>query len=132
VDLVYFLYRDLCLSGSRGNQMSGVSHPVFASSNGLLDAIVSIKAEQKSLSSRLESLLDELDRRVAAGQIDPGGFSHNDWAFSYSEGKRSWAYPAPVKTLEQQLKAAKKVAEADGSATASTDAPFWTIKGPQS
>jgi hypothetical protein len=112
--------------------MSGVSHPVFASSNGLLDAIVSLKAEQKSIDGKLQALLEELDRRVAAGQIDPGGFSHNNWAFSYSEGRRSWVYPAPVKTLEQQLKAAKKVAEADGSATATTGAPFWTIKGPQS
>ena len=112
--------------------MSGVSHPVFTSSEGLLSAIVSLKNEQKSLEARLEFLLEELDRRVAAGQIDPGGFSHNNWAFSYSEGRRSWVYPAPVKTLEQQLKAAKKVAEADGSATATTGAPFWTIKGPQS
>jgi hypothetical protein len=111
--------------------MSGVSHPVFASSNGLLDAIVSLKAEQKSIEDNLQALLHELDRRVAAGQIDPGGFRHNDWAFSWSEGRRSWAYPVPVKTLEQQLKAAKKVAEADGSATASTGAPFWTIKGPK-
>lgn len=105
--------------------MSGVSI------DDLLSAIVSLKAEQKSLEARLESLLNELDRQMVAGQIDPGGFSHSGWAFAYSEGRRSWAYPAPVKTLEQQLKAAKKVAEADGSATASAGAPFWTIRRPQ-
>lgn len=111
--------------------MSGVSHPVFASSDSLLSAIISLKAEQKSLEAKLESLLDELDQRVEAGQVDPGGFSHNDWAFSYSEGRRTWAYPAPVKGLEQQLKAARKAAEADGSATATTGAPFWTVRGPR-
>ena len=111
--------------------MSGVSHPIFTSSEGLLSAIVSIKAEQKLLEAVLQALLDELDRRVAAGQIDPGGFSHDDWSFSYSEGRRSWVYPATVKAQEQQLKAAKQVAEADGSATATTGAPYWTIKGPK-
>jgi hypothetical protein len=111
--------------------MSGVSHPVFTSSDGLLSAIVSIKAEQKSLASRLESLFDELDRRVAAGQIDPGGFSHDGWAFSYSEGKRTWQYPANVTTLAQQLKSAQDKAKANKTAAQLTGAPFWTLKGPQ-
>ncbi len=111
--------------------MSGLHHPVFTSSEGLLDAILSLKAEQKLLESKLQSLLDELDRRVAAGQIDPGGFSHNGWAFAYSEGKRKWEYPASVTALAQQLKSAQVQALADGSATATTGAPYWVIKGPR-
>lgn len=111
--------------------MSGVSHPIFTSSEGLLSAIVSIKAEQKLLEAQLQALLDELDRRVAAGQIDPGGFDHDDWSFSYSEGKRKWEYPASVTALAQQLQSAQVQALADGSATATTGAPYWTIKGPK-
>jgi hypothetical protein len=33
--------------------------------------------------------------------------------------------------LEAQTKAAKKAAEADGSATAKVGEPFWTIKPPK-
>lgn len=111
--------------------MSKLHHPVFTSNEGLLSAIVSIKAEQKSIESKLQALLDELDRRLAVGQIDPGGFSHKGWAFSYSEGKRKWEYPASVTALSQQLKSAQVQAQADGSAAATTGAPFWTIKEPK-
>ena len=97
----------------------------------LLDHLIDVRSAMAKLRTTDEALLDRLDQLVAEGQIDPGGFSHNDWSFSYSAGRRSWDYPAGVKALDSQLKAAKKASEADGSAIATTGNPFWTIRSPQ-
>ena len=66
---------------------------------------------------------------MAAGQLDPA-FSHNDWAFSHSSGRLSYAYPAAVGQIERQLKAAKEAAIQQGSATEKRGKPFWTIRPP--
>ena len=97
----------------------------------VLDRITEVRSAMAKLRATDEALLDRLDALVAEGQIDPGGFSHNDWSFSYSAGRRSWDYPAGVRALEAQAKAAKKASEADGSAIATTGNPFWTIRSPQ-
>lgn len=97
----------------------------------VLDRITEVRQALAKLKATDEALLDRLDALVAEGQIDPGGFSHNDWSFSYSAGRRSWDYPAGVKALDSQLKAAKKASEADGSAISTLGAPFWTIRSPQ-
>ena len=97
----------------------------------VLDRLVQGRQALAALKADDEALLDRLDELAAAGEIDQGGFTHNDFTFSWSAGRRSWAYPAAVQGLEAQLKAAKKAAEADGSATATTGASFWTIKSPR-
>jgi len=97
----------------------------------VLDRLVEVRQALARLKATDEALLDRLDQLAEAGEVDQGGFSHNDWAFSWSAGRKSWAYPAGVQALEAQLKAAKKASEADGSATATTGAPFWTIRSPQ-
>ena len=97
----------------------------------LLDHLIQVRQAIATLQATNDALLDRLDELAAAGEVDQGGFSHNDWAFSWSAGRRSWAYPAGVKALEAQAKAARKAAEADGSATATTGAPFWTIRSPK-
>jgi hypothetical protein len=101
------------------------------SADQTLDALIEVRRAIDWLKARDASLLDRLDALVAAGEIDQGGFTHNGYAFSWSSGRRSWAYPAGVQALEAQTKAAKKAAEADGSAVASTGAAFWTIKPPK-
>ena len=98
----------------------------------VLDRITEVRTAMARLKASDEALLDRLTQLVDAGKLDPGGFSHNDWAFSWSAGRKSWAYPAGVKAMEAQVKAAKKAAEGDGSATATTGAPYWTIKPPKS
>jgi hypothetical protein len=97
----------------------------------VLDQLIQVRQAIATLQATDAALLDRLDELAAAGEVDQGGFSHNDWAFSWSAGRRSWAYPAGVKALEAQAKAARKAAEADGSATATTGAPFWTIRSPR-
>ena len=97
----------------------------------VLDRLVEVRQALARLKATDEALLDRLDQLAEAGEVDQGGFSHNDWAFSWSAGRKSWAYPAAVQELEAQTKAAKKAAEADGSATATTGAPFWTIRAPK-
>lgn len=96
----------------------------------LLASIEATKRRIAELTNILESYLDDLSRRVDAGDLDPA-FSHNDWAFNLQPGRLSWDYPAGVKALDSQLKAAKKASEADGSAVAKLGAPFWSIRGPQ-
>ena len=100
------------------------------STDDLLDRATAIKAAQKCLEGDLAQLQEELTRRVDAGDLDPT-FTHNDWGFNHSNGKAIWSYPPAVKKLTEILKAAKKAAEANGTATKTTGAPFWTIRGPQ-
>jgi len=97
----------------------------------LLDHLIKVRQAMARLKATDEALLDRLDQLAEAGEVDQGGFSHNDWAFSWSAGRKSWAYPAAVQEIEAQTKAAKKASEADGSATATTGAPFWTIRAPK-
>ena len=98
--------------------------------DALLDAITALKAQQKQLEQQLEPLLESLSVTMAAGQLDPS-FSHNDWAFSHSPGRLSYAFPAAVQQIEQQLKAAKEAAIQQGSATEKRGKPFWTIRPPK-
>ena len=95
----------------------------------LLDQITALKAEHKKLEQQLEALLLSLSAAMASGQLDPA-FSHNDWAFSHSPGRLSYAYPAAVEQLERQLKAAKEAAIQQGNATEKRGKPFWTIRPP--
>jgi hypothetical protein len=97
----------------------------------VLDQLVQVRQALAALKASDEALLDRLDQLAEAGEVDQGGFSHNDYAFTWSAGRRSWTYPAGVQDLEAQAKAAKKAAEADGSATATTGSPFWTIRAPK-
>lgn len=98
--------------------------------DALLDAVTAIKAQQKQLEQQLEPLLEALSEAMATGQLDPS-FSHNDWAFSHSLGRLSYAFPAAVQQIEQQLKAAKEAAIQQGSATEKRGKPFWTIRPPK-
>ena len=98
--------------------------------DALLDAVTAIKAQQKQLEQQLEPLLEALSEAMAAGQLDPT-FSHNDWAFCHSPGRLSYAFPAAVQQIEQQLKAAKESAIQQGSATEKRGKPFWTIRPPK-
>ena len=95
----------------------------------LLDQITVLKAQHKRLEQQLEPLLESLSAAMAAGLLDPS-FSHNDWAFSHSAGRLSYAYPAAVEQIERQLKAAKEAAIQQGSATEKRGKPFWTIRPP--
>jgi hypothetical protein len=97
----------------------------------LLDCLIEVRTGLARLKEADQILLDRLSVLAEAGEIDQGGFSHNDWAFSWSAGRKSWAYPAAVQELESKTKAAKKAAEADGSAVATTGSPFWTIREPR-
>jgi hypothetical protein len=97
----------------------------------VLDRITEVRSAMARLKASDEALLDRLSVLAETGEIDQGGFSHNDYAFTWSPGRKSWTYPAGVQDLEAQAKAAKKAAEADGSATATTGSPFWTIRAPK-
>ena len=95
----------------------------------LLNQLTAAKRQIAELQTTYDGLLDRLTEAYQAGEVDPS-FSHNDWSLTYSEGRRSWSYPPAVKALEDGLKAAKKLAEANGSATPKTGAPFWTVRPP--
>jgi hypothetical protein len=101
------------------------------STDELLDHLVAVRRAVAALKAEDEALLDRLSELVEAGELDPGGFTHQDHAFSWSAGRKTWTYPAGVMGLEGLLKAAKKASEADGTATAKVGAPFWTIKPPK-
>ena len=94
----------------------------------LLSQSVTVKRQTKHLKELYEVLCDEMTRRVEAGTLDPGGFSHNDVPFAYSEGKRTWDYPKTIKSMEKDVQDAKLRAIADGSAIAKIGDPFWTLR----
>ena len=95
----------------------------------LLEAVVAIKRQQRSLEEQLNALLDQLQQLHERGEVD-ATFHFSDTAFSWSPGRLLFSYPEPVLALEQQLKLARKTAEGDGTATRRHGRSFWTIKLP--
>ena len=96
----------------------------------LLAFITLRKAQAAQIQDELTGALDQLNGLVEAGEID-ATFSFDDWSFNWSAGRTSWDYPGEVKEIEAILKTSKKAAEANGTATAKTGAPFWTIRSPK-
>jgi hypothetical protein len=96
----------------------------------LLDFVTVRKAQAIQIQGELTAALDRLNGLVESGDLDPQ-FSFNDWNFNWSPGRTTWDYPGEVKEIEAILKTSKKAAEADGSATAKTGAPVWTIRAPK-
>ena len=98
----------------------------------LLDHLTNLRTAKAALEAADAKALDRLDELADAGEIDRGGFSHNDWPISWSAGKVTYVYPADVQELEEKLKALKDAAKASGTATKATGKPFWIIKRPGS
>lgn len=95
----------------------------------LLEAVVAIKRQQRTLDDQLGALLDQLQQLHERGDVD-ASFHFNDSAFSWSPGRVQFTYPEPVLALEQQLKLARKTAEGNGTAVRRHGRPFWTVKLP--
>jgi hypothetical protein len=95
-----------------------------------LNRIIAVKAAQKSLDDELALLQDSISSLVDRAELD-AAFTFNDWSFSYSSGRAKWSYPKAVEQIDSQLKAAKKTAESDGTATKSIGAPYWIIRSPK-
>jgi len=98
----------------------------------VLNHLIQLRTAKADLEAADAKALDRLDELAAAGEIDRGGFSHNDWTISWSSGKAAYEYPADVQKLEEKLKAARETAKAAGTAVKTTGNPFWTIKRPRS
>jgi hypothetical protein len=98
----------------------------------VLDHLIRLRTTKAALEAADAKALDRLDELADAGEIDRGGFSHDDWGVSWTAGKAAYAYPADVQELEEKLKAAKEAAKAAGTAAKTTGDPFWTIKRPKS
>jgi hypothetical protein len=88
------------------------------------------KAQASRIQEELTECLDRLTALVDQCELDQS-FSFEDWSFSCTS-RTSYNYPSEVKEIEGILKAAKKTAEGNGSATAKTGVPFWTIRSPKS
>ena len=84
--------------------------------NEVLDRITRTRLLKKDVKAQEALLLERLDELAAAGEIDQGGFTHNEWSFAHSDGKTSYTYPEPITKLEAQLKTAKEAAKANGTA----------------
>ena len=98
--------------------------------DAILNELIWLEDSIKWQQERAAELRDQLTALHDAGEID-GTFTHEDWSFTYSAGRRSWTYPPVVKAIETQLKSAKNAAQADGTAEARTGAPFWTLRRPE-
>jgi hypothetical protein len=103
-----------------------------ATADQVLDHLIKLRTMKAALEAADAYALDRLDELVDAGEVDRGGFSHDDWGVSWSAGKAAYDYPADVQDLEKKLKAAKEAAKAAGTATKTTGKSFWTIKRPGS
>ena len=101
------------------------------SADQTLDALLDVRRAIDWLKTRDASLLTRLDELAAEGEIDQGGFHHAGWSLSHSDGKTSYEYPEPITKLEEELKAAKEAAKANGTAVKTkSDKAFWTVKSP--
>ena len=101
------------------------------SADQTLDALLDVRRAIAKLQASDASLLARLDELAAEGEIDHGGFTHAGWAFSHSDGKTSYEYPEPITQLEEELKAVKEEAKANGTAVKTKgEKAFWTVKPP--
>lgn len=96
-----------------------------------LDRLIELKSVTDRAETDRAALLDRLDVLADAGEVDRGGFSHNDWSIGWSAGKKMYAYPAAVTELEKQLKEAQAQAKANGTATETRGKAYWTIAKPK-
>jgi hypothetical protein len=92
----------------------------------VLDQITATKAQLSILEDRLAGLLDQLSTALDDGEIDPK-FSHEDWTFTHSEGRKTWTYP---ETVKKHIKSLQELSQADGTATVKNGAPYWIVKAP--
>lgn len=92
----------------------------------ILDQITATKAQVSILEGHLAGLLDQLSSALDDGEIDPK-FSHEDWTFTHSEGRKIWEYPDTVK---KHIKSLQELSQSDGTATMKRTAPYWIIKAP--
>lgn len=110
------------------SKLTSFDHEQVATDN-LLDLAVATKRQLERIKQDYTIICDEMSRRVEAGELDPGGFSHNDIFFVYSIGKVTWDHPEYIQKIEANLKTAKECAIAQGLSIKGTGAPFWTLKG---
>ena len=97
-----------------------------------LDHLIQLRTAKAALEAADAKALDRLDELADAGEIDQGGFTHNDWSFAHSEGKTVYTYPEQITELEAQIKAAKEAAKASGTAVKGKgEKAFWTITKPK-
>lgn len=92
----------------------------------LLDQITATKAQLSVLEGRLAGLLDQLSAALDEGDIDPK-FSHDDWTFTHSKGRKSWVYP---ETVKKHIKSLQELSQSDGTATMKQGDGYWIIKAP--
>jgi hypothetical protein len=95
----------------------------------LLAFITLRKAQAAKIAEELTECLDRLTALVDEAELDQS-FTFKGWAFSCSS-RTSYDYPTEVKEIEGILKAAKKTAEGNGSATPKVGVPIWTIRAPK-
>ena len=101
------------------------------SADQTVSALIAVRKGIDWLKTRDASLLARLDELAAEGEIDQGGFMHAGWSLSHSDGKTSYEYPEPITQLEEELKAAKEAAKANGTAVKTKgEKAFWTVKSP--
>lgn len=92
----------------------------------VLDQITATKAQLAIFEDRLAGLLDQLSTALDDGEIDPK-FSHEDWTFTHSEGRKTWTYP---ETVKKHIKTLQELSQTDGTATVKNGAPYWIVKAP--
>jgi hypothetical protein len=96
------------------------------SEDDILAAAETLKATITAAEETLKIVKAELMQRVDNMELSPK-FEHNGWRYEQQSGKKTWQYPDPVLQLQEQLESAQAQAQADGSATPNTGAPFWKI-----
>lgn len=95
----------------------------------LLARTTELKAQAAQIQQELTENLDRLTALVDEAELDQS-FRYNNWSFSCSS-RTTYEYPVNVLEIEGILKAAKRSAEGDGTATPKVGAPFWTIRSPK-
>ena len=97
----------------------------------VLSNLIENQLRMKQCQAAKAALLDRLDRLAEQGKVDYGGFTFNDWSFSYCSGRSKWSYPGNLTQMEQSLKELQRRAQADGTATQTKSDPSWTINPPK-
>jgi hypothetical protein len=99
----------------------------------LLRQYIALKEKAKEIESEIESLKSNLFFTISEMQDETGEkeIIVEDYVFTIGY-RKTYKYPSTIKKIEDELKAAKKEAEASGEAFLISDTGYVTLKKKES
>lgn len=91
----------------------------------IVQQILEADAAETQWKARKEYLRKQLIALHQAGQV-PSKFPMSGFNWTLTEGRKTWAYPAEIQQMEENLKGHKTIAQITGTATYELGDPYFS------